>query len=209
MNFVSKSLFQSNAVIIFDDPRYQPPDSSLILSWFTSAEATGARVLDDPYIHTKVITLPVLKIKVVLEPNRLLIYDESQDEHTFDRAAKELLRLYEIGFKGLRLGAVGFNFDVYYHFANVVRINDVFAEIFGKITEQTNDLIDMGWQFSLDADGGKRRETYFFKVTAPLDIATHVNHHLPLNKLPTEKEFLSSCKKSYDRADELVNNLNL
>ena len=209
MNFVSKSLFQSNAAVIYDDRRFLHPENPMLTGLYSEQDSKGSRLLDDPYIKTKVLTLPAIAKKIVFETDRVVVYDQTQNEEQFASATRELQRLNEILYKGYKISALGFNFDFYYRFANVVRINDVFAEIFGVKTARENDLLDMGWQFSLDGMGGKCRETYFIKVTAPLDIAVHINCHFPLEKMLPEKELLDYCKYSYERSDQIIKSMSV
>ena len=75
-----------------------------------------------------------------------------------------------------------------------------------KILEKAN-LLDIGVQFTLEKEEGKRRETYFLKVTAPLEVAVHVNSHFFVSKILEPLDIQELFETCYEEIDDIAYNL--
>ena len=209
MKITSKSLHHSNIVFVFDESRFFIPDNRLLNSLYRGEAAIGARFIDDPILQTKVLDLPKLKLQISVEPGRLRIDDNSQEEPENSFLIKEAVNIYQQSFSQNKLIGFGFNFDIYYQTNQVIRLWDLFANFVEKKVLEKNELRDLGVQFTLEKEGGKRREIYFIKITAPLEIAVHINHHFSASKLPEFSAIKKSFEKCYDETDETIQNLKI
>ncbi len=207
MDITVKSLHHSNIVFVFQEGKFLIPENAAILSLYQGQTAAGATFADDVVMRTKVLDLPRLKLQISVEPNRLRIDDNSQQEPAQTPLVNEVLSIYRQLFPQTPLIGLGFNFDIYYQFRDVIRLKDFF-EFFAdpKILEKA-DLRDLGVQFTLEKEGGKKQETYFLKITAPLEIAAHINHHFFMPKVPDQPAFQKLFEKCYDEIDETIQNL--
>ena len=86
-------------------------------------------------------------------------------------------------------------------------IKEFFAHFMdSKILEKAN-LLDIGVQFTLEKEEGKRRETYFLKVTAPLEVAVHVNSHFFVSKILEPLDIQELFETCYEEIDDIAYNL--
>lgn len=222
MDITVKSLHHSNIVFVFEQNKFLMPENAAMLSLYQGQMAAGATFADDVVLRTKVLDLPRLKLQISLEPNRLRLDDNSQQEPAETILIKEATSAYRQLFPQSPLIGFGFNFDLYYQFRDVIMIKDFF-ELFAdpEILEKA-DLRNLGVQFTLEKEGGKRQETYFLKITAPLEMAIHVNYHFSAKELPilppnlgasqelTKERILPLQKlfeKCYNEIDEVIQNL--
>lgn len=215
MQITSKSLYHSNLVFLFKEEKFIPLDNAALTGFYRGQAAVGARFIDDVVAQTKILTLPALKIKIILERARLRIEDESQEEPQKSTLVKEAFKIFQQLFSQFPLTGFGFNFDIYYRFSEVIRINDLFGYFVGSKILEKNDLRDLGIQFTLEKEGGKKLEQYFIKITAPLEIVAHVNHHFSTPMLPTtsmgqnqDAALQKFFEENYNQTDEVVRNLN-
>jgi len=208
MDITSKSLYHANFVLVFRKEKFAFPDHSLLFSVYQGEKAAGARFIDDPILKTKVLDLPALKIQIAIDPNRLRLEDFSQQEPPNSNLVNETLNVYQQLFSQAPLISLGFNFDIYYRSSGVIQLRDLFNNFADSKILEKGDLRDVGVQFTLDKGGGKR-EVYFLKIIAPLEIAVHVNHHFPVSKLPEQAELNTIFEKCYDATDEIIENLKL
>ena len=200
----SKSIQHSNITCVFNEQQFVTPDNMAFQLLFTGEIAKGMRFLDDPVIGAKVLTLPQLKIKVVLEGRRLRIEDESQEEPAVTQLIAHASTIINGLFPHTLLDAFGFNFDVYYRFNNVIPMKHIFENTFGKQVLKKTDLRDFGMQFSLDTGKLGIVDTYFLKVTAPLELVVHMNRHFPAKKIAPEKELKTMMATCYNEIDEII-----
>jgi len=214
MRITSKSLHHSNIVFVFDESRFIAPENHVLASFYRGEAAIGARFVDDPVLRTKILELPKLKLQISVEPVRLKIDDNSQEEPEKSFLIKEAVNVFQQLFsQNSKLIGFGFNFDIYYQTNQVIRLQDFFAGFAGKEALKKSELMDFGVQFTLEKDGGKKREIYFIKITAPLEIAVHVNYHFPSLKLapplrlPELSEIETSFSKCYNETDEIIEGL--
>jgi hypothetical protein len=207
MDITSKSLHHSNIVFVFAEGKFLMPENAAILSLYQGQVAAGATFADDAVLRTKVLNLPRLKLQIGVELNRLRVDDNSQQEPNETTLVNEALSIYPKLFPQTSLIGLGFNFDIYYQFREFIRLKDFF-ELFAepKILEKA-DLRDLGVQFTLEKEGGKKRETYFLKITAPLEIAVHINHHFATTKIPDQSALQKLFEQCYNESDEIIQNL--
>ena len=119
------------------------------------------------------------------------------------------LHVHQQLFNQIPLAGLGFNFDIYYRSSEVIRLQDLFKKFVDAKALEKNDLRDVGIQFTLEKEGGKKRETYFFKIIAPLEIVLHINHHFSLKKLPEKDEITAMFENCYKETDEVIKNLKI
>ena len=207
MKITYKSLHHVNIVFIFDEKKFVMPENSAILSVYPSPANGGANFADDVTIRTKVLDLPRLKLQISVEPNRLRIDDNSEGELKDSMLLKDSTMICEKLFPNASLTGFGFNFDLYYQFENVLMIKEFFSRfIEAKILEGTN-LLDLGVQFTLEKEGGLRRDTYFLKVTAPLELAVHVNSHFFTPQILDQTATKELLEKCYEEVDGVIENV--
>ncbi len=209
MKITSRSLHHANIVFVFDESRFLPPENHLLTSFYRGEAAIGSRFVDDPIMRTKILDLPKIKLQVTVEPGRLKVDDGSQEEPDKSSLIEEAEKIYRQFFQQNKLTGFGFNFDVYYQTDRVVRLEDLFDSFAGKEALRKRQLLHLGWQFTLEKDGGDRRETYFVKITAPMEVAVHANYHFSLNppsylKLPELPEMKKNFRDCYRETDELI-----
>lgn len=202
----SKSLHHSNVVLAFDERTFPSPENAVITSAYTGEEGRGARFLDDPLIHAKVLTLPNIGIKLTLEGIRARIDDESKAEPNVSRLAQETARIYQSIFNKGKLTAYGFNYEMYYRFNNLIPLEYIFSGYFSKDALSGATLKDVGIQFTLNRKHVD--EIWYIKVTAPLEVAAHINVHIPASELPGESELKRMFEKQYADFDLIMGKFN-
>lgn len=207
MLITSKSLFHSNIVVVFEVGKFLAPENSALAALYQGEAAKGARFIDDPILRTKVLELPQLKLQIAVEPSRLRVEDLSQEEPQQSFLIKEFLNINQQLFSQFSPVGFGFNFDIHYRFSDVIRLQDLFDGLANREILEKADLKDLGVQFTLDKEGGKKQEQYFIKITAPLEIAVHVNHHFPVKKLPDQDVLQKVFEECYEKTDVVIQNL--
>jgi hypothetical protein len=213
MRITSKSIHHSNIVYVFDESRFSPPENHLLTSFYRGDAGAGSRFIDDPALRTKVLDLPKLKLQISVEPGRLRVDDTSQAEPGQSFLIQQADKLYRELFSRNRLIGFGFNFDIYYQTDRVIRQGDIFANFAGKAVTERSELLDLGVQFTLEKEGGQRRETYFVKITAPMEVAVHANYHFPIMKMsgalgmPESEDVEASFEDYYRKTDDLIREL--
>lgn len=214
MLITSKSPYHANIVFVFDEKKYLPPDFNLLLGLYQGDKAKGMKFIDNPSSQTKILILPALKIKVILERGRLRVEDDSEAEPHDSPLIVEASKIYQQLFARYPLSGYGFNFDIYYRYSDVIRIKDIFNSLVELKATASADLRDMGFQFTLEKAGGKRQEQYFVKIVSPLEIAAHVNFHYSTSELPPsplgkglEAGLQTLFEANYNGTDEVMGNL--
>ena len=207
MDITSKSLHHSNIVFVFAEGKFLMPENAAILSLYSGQMAAGATFADDVVLRTKVLDLPRLKLQIGVELNRLRVDDNSQQEPSETTLINEAFSVYHKLFPQTPLTGLGFNFDIYYQFREYIRIKDFFELFTNSEILEKADLRDLGVQFTLEKEGGKKRETYFLKITAPLEMAVHINHHFATTKIPNQPALQKLFEKCYNETDEVIQNL--
>lgn len=203
----SKSLFTSNIVFVFDEKNFYAPDNSVFASLYGGEKSEGAKFLDDPIIKTKVLTLPKLGLKIIFDGKRLRIDEQKGEEPQKSILVKEVFEIKRKLFGEHPLSGFGFNFDIYYRFNNVIPINDIFSGMFRDSVAGAGNLLDFGFQFTLSKNKKEISDTWFIKITAPLEMAVHLNRHFNAKKLPAQEELQKLFETCYNETDELIQKL--
>lgn len=202
----SKSLHHSNITLLFDRTTIQVPDNALLSSLYNQEKSKGAQFVDDPLIHSKLLTLPAINLRVIWENGRLRIEDESQNEPEKSTLAKETTYIYEKLFGKQKLLGYGFNYDIFYRYNNVIGMERIFTHFFGKEILEHADLRDIGVQFTLEKKNKNITEVWFLKITAPLEVAVHINRHFAENELPKQDKLHILFENCYTEADNVMKN---
>lgn len=202
----SKSLFHANVAFVFPDKEFAAPDNGAFVAIYRGKDAEGARFFDDPFARTKMLALPSLQLKAVLEGRRLRIEDESANEPDKSRLTAEASRIAGALFPNTAIEGFGINIDATCRFNNVIRIQNMFEHFFGAEPLARADLRDFGFQFTIDRGKGNI-DIYFLKVTAPLEIALHVNRHFAETAIPTPERLQLLFEDCYNEIDTIVTHL--
>ena len=209
MDITSKSLHHANIVFVFEERKFVLPDNTALMAVYQGDLAAGAQFVDDPVLKTKILDLPRLKTQIAIDLNRLRVEDFSQTEPENSNLINTALHVHQQLFNQIPLAGLGFNFDIYYRSSEVIRLQDLFKKFVDAKALEKNDLRDVGIQFTLEKEGGKKRETYFLKIIAPLEIVLHINHHFSLKKLPEKDEITAMFENCYKETDEVIENLKI
>jgi hypothetical protein len=220
MEILSKSLHHANMVFVFQPEKFSQPDNSELVSIYRGEQAAGANLVDDSTLKMKILDLPRLKIQMVLEPDRLIVEDNSQAETS--PLVREAAYIYWRLFKDKKLTGFGFNFDVYYRSRDFIDIRNLFQKSAAAEILNGRDLLDWGTQFTLSRNGGESREQYIFKVVSPMELMLRLNWHFPARELPilpresgAEEELAAEkilplqriFSRCYEEAEEVVRRL--
>jgi len=203
----SKSLFHINFVAVFKDEGFVVPDNSLFNTLYQGKEAEGARFIDDPLAKTKMLVLPAMNLRIILEGTRLRLDDESGAEPGKSRLATAVAKTVSKLFSGQQALGFGFNMDFYFRFNKVLTIKDYFDHFFKEEVLKKYDLRDFGFQFTLDKSSEKLQDIWFFKITSPLELAVHTNRHFNLTQLPDQENLQKLLETCYNEADFVVESL--
>ncbi|MBI5077806.1 MAG: hypothetical protein HZB11_00325 [Candidatus Yonathbacteria bacterium] len=198
----SKSLHHANIALIFNERDFALPESADLMALYRGADAKGARLVDDAVLRAKVLTLPAIQTRFTVEHSRLRIDDESGAELAKSRLAKDARHAYDALFKRYPLGAWGINMDIYFRTQNLIQLRELFLPYFGEEALTGADILDTGIQFTL-----KRKnfvEVWFVKITAPLEVAVHVNRHFRGVDFPDEKWLEDALEKCYNETDKMM-----
>ncbi|MFH0779436.1 MAG: hypothetical protein V1928_01090 [Parcubacteria group bacterium] len=184
MIITAKSLYHSNFVVIFNGNKFLMPENSRVVGIYQGDQAAGARFVDNVFANRKTLDLPKLNLQIAVEQARLRVEDNSQKDPADSILINEFSRIYNSLFDQPSIVGFGFNFDIYYRFPDVIQIKSLFSNFIEEKVLESAELLDLGVQFTLEKDGGRKKEQYMIKVTAPLEIAMHVNHHFVSKELP-------------------------
>ncbi len=207
MEPISRSLHRTNIVFVFEKNKFFLPDNSVFAGLFKGETASGARFLDDNILQTKILDLPRLQLQIVAESSRLRVEDFAGQKPEDSSLIEQALNIYQQNFAQFPLTGFGFNFDIYYRFSDFINIRHLFLEFVKPEILAETDLRDLGVQFTLERKGGKKQETYFLKITAPLELMAHVNHHFSQPKLPEKNQLRELFEKCYNETGDVIKNL--
>lgn len=183
------------------------PENADLMALYRGEEARGARLVDDPVLPAKVLSLPSTNTRLTLEKSRLRIDDELGAPLEKSRLAKDARRAYDALFSKCPISAWGVNLDIYFQTRNLVPLDELFSPFFGDKALSGADLLDVGIQFTIKK--GNYSEVWFLKVTGPLEIAVHVNRHFDGTSLPDEKVMHEVLLKCYNEADDMMSHFAL
>lgn len=202
MAIVQKSFHHGNVTVVWNPERFVMPENADLGGIYRGAEAQGARLTDDPVIGAKVLMLPAIGLKITIEKNRVRFDDETGNEPEKSRLCADVTKICAALFPKMPIESWGFNYDIYFRTRDVIFIENIFKSYFGEKTLSGATLMDTGIQFTLDKK--KYQEVWFLKVTAPLEIAAHVNVHFPTKPLPTADELKKMFIECYNKTDDLM-----
>jgi len=206
MIITSKSIQRSNIIFAFPAEAILKPEPQDVFSLYSPEIAKGSNYIDDPAMEIKIFNFPVLRQKIVFERGRLRVEDETQEEPDISKRAAEAHRIKTVLFKELKPAAFGFNYDIIYRFNDVIPQREIIKNFVSNA--EVENVKDFGWQFTLQKEGNKKLETYFFKVVSPLEIALHINHHFDKTEMPPPEKFQELFEKCYNSTDEILKSLN-
>lgn len=209
MKFNFKSLYQANVVFAFDPTGFTTPDNAAFTSLYDGEAGSGARFVDDPVIESKFLSLPKLQLRIALERTRLRVDDDSKLPPDETRLLKEAAHVYSRLFQSSKLAAFGFNFDFFYRFSKIIPERQLFAGFFNEDVLKKATLKNLGVQFAIEKENGKLQETFFMKITAPMELAVHYNVHRVAGELPKVARFEDIYRQAYEAADAIVEQLKL
>jgi len=174
------------------------------LELFSGDIGKGVKFADDPVIRSKFLFIPSLKMAVTLEGVRFRVDGENDFEPKDSQIVKEGLRIFNKIFSANPLLGYGFNFDIYYRFNQIIPLDFLFEKFVYPEPSDKKSLRNMGIQFTLSKNPNLV-ETYFVKITAPLEIVVHANFHFNNRIIPSEADLQKLFEKKYDEVDLMVN----
>ena len=205
MNITAKQIERSNAVLVFKEGTFAPPEPAELFSLYSADGVKGSLFSDNASSATRVFQFPALGFTWVFEPNRARIEDNRHRPPDESRLVAELLRMVT----KLRPQAVstmhGFNYDIIYRMDTVIAVGDVMSRFLRP--EMVENVKDFGWQYTISKEKSKRLETYFFKVVSPIEYAVHANCHFNEPGLPRETDMTKSFIQEYKVVDEAINHI--
>lgn len=210
MTLRSKSLNKSNGIVVF--PMNVPvPDNSLFTQIVSGADAEGMNFLDDPTMQVKVLRVPKLGLQIVWEGRRLRVEDERGREPSDSPIARYLSSALKTLFpdSAQQIQGIGFNVEVYYQYAGVIRMEDLFRNVTGGAFSNGESVLDFGWQWTVAQKDGKQTDGYFLKITAPLEVSIHHNAHFVLSRAPSEVELDIQFASMYGATHSVAERLNV
>ncbi len=203
----SKSLHRSNVAFVLDQRGLLLPENENFIGLYSGELSRGSRFIDDPVFQMKILSVPALKMTFTLEGARFRVDEDSEGGIQNSQVIREGGKAFHKLFPGRSIDGFGFNFDIYYRFSEVIPLDYLFGVfVDGKILEKSA-LRNLGLQFNLEKDGGKRSETYFLKIASPLELIVHANIHFSASKLLPEDRLQDIFEKSYNDIDEVIENL--
>jgi hypothetical protein len=207
----SHSLHKSNIVFVFKEHVVSPPENHEIVGLYTGAAAKGAQLVDDPMMRMKILDVPARGLQVAWEARRVRVEDMRAVEPDASTLAEDAVMVYETlcSPRKISLDSFGFNFEVYYQTADVIRINDHYNEIAGIFLDLGAGLMDFGWQWTVAEKNGKELNGYFLKVTAPLEFTMHHNTHIAARELPSKKDLQVMFENAYEATNRTAAMLKL
>lgn len=207
----SHSLHKTNIVFVFKEHNVPPPENQEIAGLYAGDAAKGAQLVDDPFMRMKVMDVPARGLQIAWEARRLRIEDLRAVEPESSTLVDDAVAAYGtlIAPRNIFLDSLGFNFEVYYQTADVIRINDHYNEIAGTFLEIGSGLMDFGWQWTVAEKNGKELNGYFIKVTAPLEFTMHHNAHFGAKEMPSKKDLQAMFERAYEATNKAAAKLKL
>lgn len=205
----NKSLHRCNIAFVYKQEGYKEPDNQAFAGLYAGQAAKGTRFLDDPNMRVKFLAVPAMNLNFVLEGTRFRVDDDHSDSPERSEAVKEGVRAAIKLFPSAKLESFGFNYDIYYRFDNVIPINHFFSTMIDEKALAKKDLRNFGIQFTLDKQSTKQSETYFLKVTGPIELMVHCNFHFDSEVMPTAKRLQELFEKNYAEVDDVLKNLKI
>lgn len=209
MRYLNHSLHRANLITVLLGKDAIPPENSVFTSVVSGKEAAGSSFIDDPVMRIKHLSVPNLKMQIVWEGERLRLEDEEAVEPKHSLLAKKTCEAVRKLFpdRSPKIAGFGFNFELYYQFPDMIRMNDLFSAISSQTLDMGGGLKDFGWQWTMISKDSKRLDGYFLKITAPLELAVHHNAHFVAEELPSEKKLQEIFESAYLSTHKAVESL--
>lgn len=209
MKFLNSSLYKANLIVVLAGKDTVPPENPIFASVVTGPEAAGISLIDDPVMRIKHLSVPKLNLQIVWEGERLRIEDEQALEPKESLLVKKMSQAVKSLFPNHnpKIAGFGFNFELYYQFPDVIRMQDYFNSISSNTMSMGDGLKDFGWQWTMVSKNNKQLDGYFLKITAPLELAVHHNAHFVASELPGEKELQKIFEEAYLSTHRVVESL--
>ncbi len=209
MKFLNSSLYKANLILVLSGRDAIPPENPVFASAVTGPSAAGISLIDDPVMRIKHLSVPKLNLQIVWEGERLRIEDEQALEPKDSLLVKQMSQTVKNLFPSHnpKIAGFGFNFELYYQFPDVIRMQDYFQEISTNFMAVGDALKDFGWQWTVVSKNSKRLDGYFLKITSPLELAVHHNAHFVASELPGEKELQKIFEEAYLSTHKVVESL--
>ncbi len=205
MNITAKHIRVSNAIFVFKDGSFAPPEPAELFSLYSAEEIKGSLYSDNPSTATRVFEFPAMGLQWVFEPNKARLEDKRSRPPEESNIIRELIKMVT----RLRPKAIptahGFNYDIIYRMDRVVPVGDVMSRFLRP--EVIEEVKDFGWQYTLSKEKGKRLETYFFKMVSPIEYAIHANCHVNEPGVPKEEGMQKSFAHEYHVVDEAIKHI--
>ncbi len=209
MRYLNHSLHKVNLITVFLGKDAIPPENPIFASAVTGPESAGISLIDDPVMRIKHLSVPKLNMQIVWEGERLRIEDEQGLEPKESLLAKKMSQTVKNLFPSHnpKIAGFGFNFELYYQFSDVIRMNEAFQAVSSRSLDMGDGLKDFGWQWTMVSKDSKRLDGYFLKITSPLELAVHHNAHFVASELPGEKELQKIFESAYLSTHKVVESL--
>lgn len=205
MAIVARTLEGITCVAVTAAPPLGMPDPSKVLALFPKEAQTGARYLDDAALGVRVFTFPNIDLRLIFEPSRVRVEATKPKKPDELPLAEFLSMLVETCYPKMPFPRYGYNYDFSYQYDAVIPQGHIIGAFLDK--ETSEKTTHFGWQFTLSKEKGKRKETYFMKVTSPLELRAMANIEFE-QALPKGKESQSAFVRCYTEAQGIAEHVN-
>lgn len=205
MAIIARTLEGITCVAVTAAPPLGMPDPARVLSHFSKPDQAGARYLDDAALGVRVFTFPQVELRLIFEPSRVRVEAMKPRKPDELKLAEILSTLVYDLYPKMPFPRYGYNYDITYQYDAVIPQQHVIGAFLDK--ETTDKTTHFGWQFTIQKDKGKRKETYFMKVTSPLEMRTMANIEFDA-ALPKAKESQAAFVKCHMDAQGIAEHVN-
>lgn len=201
MAIIARTLEGITCVAVAAAPPLGMPDPARVLSHFSHAQQTGARYLDDAALGIRVFTFPNIDLRLIFEPSRVRVEAMKPKKPEELPLAEILSKLVSDLYPNMPFPRYGYNYDITYQYDAVIPQQEITYAFLKK--ETADKVTHFGWQFTLQKEKGKRRESYFMKVISPLELRVMANLEFD-RTLPKAKESQDAFARGYTEAQEIA-----
>lgn len=193
MQITARQPHEITAVAVSTKGRLPLPEPHAFFALFPG-EGAGAQYFDDPALGVRSFTLPKLQLRITFERIRMRVEDTGSRRVEDLKLGETLGMLAESLFPKASFDRYGFNYDVVYRYDDVIPSRSVMSSF---VEEGMLEAVShFGWQFTLNKEKGRRRETYFCKVISPLEVQILANVEFE-RAFPSQEALQKSFEKSY------------
>lgn len=205
MAIVARTLEGITCVAVTSAPPLGMPDPAKVLSMFPKDAQVGARYLDDSALGVRVFTFPNMDLRLIFEPSRVRVEAMKPKKPGDFPLAEFLSMLVSECYPNMPFPRYGYNYDFTYQYDAVIPQGHVISAFLDK--ETAEKTTHFGWQFTLSKDKGKRKESYFMKVTSPLELRVMANIEFDQH-LPKGKESQGAFVRCYTEVQDIAEHVN-